>query len=199
MGDDRARPVALGTTRRQPPPILIGLGANLGSRRCGAPQQTLAAALAVLGTSGVLVVARSRWYRSAPLPRSGQPFFVNAVASVKTARGPRGLLALMQAVERRFGRRRGVRNAPRTLDLDLLDYQGECVCSPRLTLPHPGSHERRFVLEPIAEIAPSWRHPIFRLTARELLARHGDEQCIKRLGHRISRAPGDCADRTLPL
>ena len=166
-----------------PPPILIGLGANLGSRRCGTPQQTLAAALATLAAMGVLVVAGSGWYVSAPLPPSGQPWFVNAVASVRTARGARGLLALMQGVERRFGRVRSVRNAPRTVDLDLLDYQGEQIHSRHLILPHPRLHERRFVLKPLAEIAPSWRHPIFRLTACELLARLGDEQRVKRLGH----------------
>jgi 2-amino-4-hydroxy-6-hydroxymethyldihydropteridine diphosphokinase len=88
----------------------------------------------------------------------------------------------MQAVERRFGRRRGVRNAPRTLDLDLLDYRGRRIVSRALDLPHPRLHERRFVLEPLAEIVPFWRHPISQLTARELLAQVGDEQKVERLG-----------------
>jgi 2-amino-4-hydroxy-6-hydroxymethyldihydropteridine diphosphokinase len=166
-----------------PPPILIGLGANLGSRRWGSPQQTLSAVLAALAATGVSVVARSGWYLSAPLPPSGQPWFVNAVASIRTERGARGLLALMQVVERRFGRVRSVRNAPRTVDLDLLDYQGAQIRTRQLVLPHLRLHERRFVLEPVAEIAPSWRHPIFRFTARELLARLGDGQRVERLGH----------------
>ena len=165
-----------------PPPVLIGLGANLATRRWGAPQQTLAAALAALASMGVSVLARSGWYASAPLPPSGQPWFVNAVAVVMTGRGAPGLLALMQAIERQFGRIRGVRNAPRRIDLDLLDYQGEQLCSPNLRLPHPRLHERRFVLEPIAEIAPLWRHSILQLNARELLARIDDEQRVKRLG-----------------
>jgi 2-amino-4-hydroxy-6-hydroxymethyldihydropteridine diphosphokinase len=166
-----------------PPPILIGLGANLGSRRWGAPQQTLAAALAALAAMGVSVVARSGWYLSAPLPPSGQPWFVNAVASVRTARGARGLLALMQAVERRFGRVRSVQNAPRTVDLDLLDYQGAQIHTRQLVLPHPRLHKRRFMLEPIAEIAPFWRHSVLQLTARELLSGGGDDQWVKRLRH----------------
>ena len=178
MGDHRPRTAAL--TRGLPPPILIGLGANLGSRRSGAPQRTLAAALAALAAAGVVIIARSGWYRSAPVPASGQPWFVNAVASVDTARGARGLLALMQAVERRLGRVQGVCNAPRVVDLDLLDYRGKQIRSPDLILPHPRLHQRRFVLEPLAEIAPLWRHRVFGLTAPELLARLGDEQSVER-------------------
>ena len=179
MGDDSARTAALNPGL--PPPILIGLGANLGSRRWGAPQRTLAAALAALAAAGIVIIARSGWYRSAPLPASGQPWFVNAVASVDTARGAHGLLALMQAVERRLGRARSVRNAPRVIDLDLLDYRGEQARSPDLILPHPRLHQRRFVLEPLVEIAPLWRHPVFGLTAQELLARLGDAQPVERV------------------
>jgi len=114
--------------------ILIGLGGNLESARYGTPRQTLAVALAVLAGEGVRVVARSGWYRSAPVPVSGQPWFVNAVAALATRLGPFALLDRLQALEARFGRIRGARNAARILDLDLLDYDGRRIATPRLTL-----------------------------------------------------------------
>jgi len=88
---------------------------------------------------------------------------------------------LLQAMERRFGRVRIKPNAPRVLDLDILDYQAERMDTPSLVLPHPRLHQRRFVLIPIAEIAPDWRHPILGLTAQQLLARLSSEQQVVRL------------------
>lgn len=164
-----------------PPLILIGLGGNLASPRWGPPQATLTAALDALAGAGVAVVARSAWYRSAPLPPSGQPWFTNGVASVATELDAFGLLAAMQRIETRFGRVRSERNAARIVDLDLLDYRGDRIETADLILPHPRLHRRRFVLEPLAEIAPGWRHPVLRLTASELLARLGDDQEIQRL------------------
>lgn len=162
--------------------VLIGLGANLDSPRWGAPRETLTAALAALAAEDVAVIARSAWYRSAPVPLSDQPWYVNAVASVATGRSADGLLEAMQTIERRFGRARGAPNAARVLDLDLLDYGGERIDEPDLVLPHPRLHLRRFVLEPLADIAPGWRHPVLGATARELLARLDPaEQPVERL------------------
>ncbi len=115
------------------------------------------------------------------MPPSDQPWFVNAVLSVATELGANDLLSVLQAIERQFGRVRAEANAPRTLDLDILDYQGEVMNAASLVLPHPRLHERRFVLVPIAEIAPEWRHPILELTAEELLARLSSEQQVQRL------------------
>src|SRR5204862_4500120 len=100
-----------------------------------------------------------------------QPWFVNAVIAVRTELGPEPLLDRLLAVETRFGRARGEPNAARTLDLDLLDYHGRLCATERLLLPHPRLHERRFVLAPLCEIAPQWRHPRLDLAAEELLAR----------------------------
>jgi 2-amino-4-hydroxy-6-hydroxymethyldihydropteridine diphosphokinase len=161
--------------------ILIGLGGNLDSARWGSPRATLTAALAALEEQGVAVAAQSAWYRSAAVPPSGQPWFVNAVASVTTDIGAVALLAAMQAIETRLGRVRGERNAARTVDLDLLDHRGERVETPDLVLPHPRLHQRRFVLVPLAEIAPDWRHPVLGLTARQLLARIADSQPVELL------------------
>jgi len=114
-----------------------------------------------LSEAGVAVVARSRWYRSAPVPASPQPWFVNGVAAVATGLGPVPLLALMHRIEARFGRVRAAANAARTLDLDLLDYDGMVRGAGEAPiLPHPRLHERAFVLLPLAELAPDWRHPV---------------------------------------
>jgi 2-amino-4-hydroxy-6-hydroxymethyldihydropteridine diphosphokinase len=139
--------------------ILLALGANLPSD-AGAPAATLRAALTALEEAGVRVRARSSFYRSGPVPPSDQPDYVNAVAIVETALDPRSLLMLLHEIEARFGRVRGERNAARTLDLDLLDYDGRIADGAEgPVLPHPRLHERAFVLRPLAEIAPHWRHP----------------------------------------
>jgi 2-amino-4-hydroxy-6-hydroxymethyldihydropteridine diphosphokinase len=161
--------------------ILVGLGGNLDSPRFGPPRETLTAALAAMEAERVRIVRLSGWYRSEPVPRSDQPWFVNAVASVCTAVGAPELLALMQALEERFGRIRGRPNAARVVDLDLLDFRREVWQTASLVLPHPRLHQRRFVLAPLAEIAPEWRHPLSGLTPEQLLSQLSGEQPIERL------------------
>jgi 2-amino-4-hydroxy-6-hydroxymethyldihydropteridine diphosphokinase len=101
--------------------------------------------------------------------------------SLITGLAARDLLAVLQVVEGQFGRVRGKRNAARVLDLDLLDYQGQVIDTASLVLPHPRLHQRRFVLVPLAEIAPDWRHPLSGLTAEQLLSRLAAKQPVKRL------------------
>jgi len=161
--------------------ILIGIGGNLESARFGPPRDTLSAALAALTAERIRILTRSGWYRTEPVPQSDQPWFVNAVVSLATELSAKDLLTVLQTTERHFGRIRGEPNGPRILDLDILDYQGEVMNATALVLPHPRLHERRFVLMPIAEIAPDWRHPILGLTAAQLLARLSSEQQIERL------------------
>jgi 2-amino-4-hydroxy-6-hydroxymethyldihydropteridine diphosphokinase len=161
--------------------ILIGIGGNVESARFGPPRDTLTAALAALREKRIRILTRSGWYLTEPVPPSDQPWFVNAVVSVATELAAKDLLMLLQATERQFGRVRGEPNAPRTLDLDILDYHGEVINATSLVLPHPRLDERRFVLMPIAEIAPEWQHPIWGLTAAQLLARLPSEQQIKHL------------------
>ncbi len=158
--------------------ILIGVGANLPSA-AGSPRQTCEAALAHLGRLGVVVAARSPWYETAPVPVSDQPWFVNGVARVETALSPAGLLAALHLTEAAFGRLRTLANAARTLDLDLLAYRDVVRTDVAPLLPHPRLHERAFVLFPLRDLAPAWRHPVLGETAENLAARL-PEQGIRR-------------------
>lgn len=141
--------------------ILVALGSNLVSDRFGTPLETCRAALADMERRGVRILARSRWYRTAPVPVSDQPWFVNAVAAVGTALPPAELLALLHEIEADFGRVRTRRNEARVIDLDLLSYGDRLLEGPEAPLlPHPRLHERAFVLLPLADVAPEWRHPM---------------------------------------
>jgi 2-amino-4-hydroxy-6-hydroxymethyldihydropteridine diphosphokinase len=153
--------------------IYIALGANLPGP-AGPPRATLEAALARLEAAGVHVVRRSRWYRSPAWPDPADPEFVNAVAEVETPLSPEALLALLHEIEAALGRRRAAPNAPRALDLDLLDHGGAVQAGPP-ALPHPRLHRRGFVLLPLADIAPGWRHPVSRRSVGELITALGPE------------------------
>lgn len=143
----------------------VGLGANIGE-----PRRQLLGALEELDRlPGTRLRARSSLYRSAPVGYAAQPDFLNAVAALDTELEPAALLDALQAIEAGHGRERSFRNAPRTLDLDLLLYGERIERTDRLTLPHPRMHERSFVLQPLAEIAPEAAVP-GRGTASELLA-----------------------------
>ena len=162
--------------------IFIGLGANLPHERYGSPRQTLEAALTELGRRGVRSLRVSPWYRTAPVPASDQPWYENAVAEVASGLSADALLAELHEVEAAFGRARTVPNAARPIDLDLLDFQGEI--SPggngRATLPHPRMAGRAFVLRPLADLAPDWRHPVTGQPIAELLAALPADQTAER-------------------
>ena len=143
--------------------IIIGLGANLPTPAHRTPKKVLVAALAMLPLFGIVIARRSRWYRSAPVPASDQPWFTNAVVTVSSALAPAELLAALHRIEDVLGRQRGERWAARPVDLDLIAYGSQVIEEAKsgdgLRLPHPRMHERAFVLRPLREIAPDWHHP----------------------------------------
>ncbi|RDD63740.1 2-amino-4-hydroxy-6-hydroxymethyldihydropteridine diphosphokinase [Ferruginivarius sediminum] len=158
--------------------IIIALGANLPSEHAGPPRATLECALAGLQARGIAVTGRSRWYESAPVPASDQPWFVNAVASLETDLAPGALMRTLHDIEALLGRvRDGTANAARAADLDLIDYHGR-VSGPDAwpRLPHPRMESRAFVVKPLAELAPDWRHPVSGATIQELLRRLSQDQ-----------------------
>ncbi|MGE0715987.1 MAG: 2-amino-4-hydroxy-6-hydroxymethyldihydropteridine diphosphokinase [Alphaproteobacteria bacterium] len=163
--------------------IVIALGANLRGPGGASPADSCERALAAMSAVGVRIVACSSWYRTRPVGGPpGQPWFVNGVATAESGLGPFALLAALHRIEAAFGRVRGVTDGPRPLDLDLVDYHGLVRRGPPgPTLPHPRSHLRHFVLVPLAEIAPAWRHPVLGATAHDLLASLPDEDGLRRL------------------
>jgi len=172
--------------------ILLGLGSNLPTA-AGDPRRTIAAALEALEGSGLEVLHCSPFYTTAPMGVDDQPWFVNAVARLRADGAPEVLLAQLHETEAAFGRRRTRRWDARALDLDLLDWEGTVrpdlarwrraaesdAAPPYLVLPHPRLHRRRFVLEPLADIAADWRHPVLDETAGELLATVADQPVLR--------------------
>jgi 2-amino-4-hydroxy-6-hydroxymethyldihydropteridine diphosphokinase len=146
---------------------VVAFGCNLAG---GYPSREalLEVALARLPALGLPVLARSGWWRSAAWPDPSQPEYRNGIALVEATGTPDAMLAALLALETELGRERGARNAARTLDLDLIAHGRHVVDRPGLTLPHPRAHERLFVMGPLTEIAPNWRHPTLGRTAAEL-------------------------------
>jgi len=161
----------------------IALGANLEHPTYGPPRRALEAALGDLARRNVAVRRVSPWYRTAPVPASDQPWYVNAVAEVATDLTADALLARLHEVEDAFGRIRTVPNAARLIDLDLLDFHGEIAAGGpgRAILPHPRMESRAFVLRPLADLAPDWRHPRTGTSIQALLAALPTDQVIERL------------------
>lgn len=156
--------------------LLLGLGANVAGP-WGSPRGTLTRALQEIERSGVRIVAVSNTYSTKPVGDTPQPRYLNAVVLARASIAPGALLRLLKRVELRAGRRTARAMASRPLDLDILDYGGRRTGGPgrrrqrgRLILPHPEMHTRAFVLAPLLEVAPAWRHPVLGRSVRALLA-----------------------------
>jgi 2-amino-4-hydroxy-6-hydroxymethyldihydropteridine diphosphokinase len=151
--------------------IYTAIGANLPSVDGIPPLETCRrAALALQDIPGLHVTGLSRWYETAPMPPSGQPPYINGVARLEGDITPELLLAALQRIEARFGRVRTEINAARTLDLDIVAIDDLIRAAPDPVIPHPRMHLRAFVLAPLLDLDPDWRHPVLGQSGRALLA-----------------------------
>jgi 2-amino-4-hydroxy-6-hydroxymethyldihydropteridine diphosphokinase len=146
---------------------VVALGGNVAGDY-GSSEALLEAALARFAEAGLPILRRSSWWRSAAWPDPNNHEYRNGVVLVEARLSPQALIRTLFMLENEFGRTRSVRNAPRTLDLDLIAHGRIISDDPALTLPHPRAHERLFVMGPLAEIAPDWRHPVLGKSASEL-------------------------------
>jgi len=162
--------------------VYIALGSNVGDRAA-----TLERAIAAMNLAGIRVSQQSSFYVTEPVDAPGQARFLNAVVEAETSLLPLQLLHALLRIERELGRRRITPHGPRTIDLDILFYGSSVIRSKELQVPHPRLPERRFVLVPLAQIAPEFRHPAVHKSVTQLLAETPDRSEV-RLWHAAAKA-----------
>jgi len=155
--------------------VYLSLGSNVGDR-----EANLREAISRLGAIG-RVQKVSSFYVTEPVEFVAQPWFLNCAVALETEKMPKQFLSAILQIEQEMGRRREQKKGPRTIDIDILLFGSSVIDTKDLTIPHPAMHERRFVLEPLAEIAPEQRHPIFKRTARELREALPAGQSVRRI------------------
>jgi 2-amino-4-hydroxy-6-hydroxymethyldihydropteridine diphosphokinase len=156
--------------------VYLSLGSNVGDRA-----KNLRAAIAALHDVGVRVTKISSLYETEPVDLREQPWFLNCVVEGQTEIPPQTLLKKLREIETRMGSKKLVAKGPRLMDMDILLYGDETIDTPELQVPHPRMHLRRFVLVPLAEIAPDVKHPSWNGTATEMLAQTADHSVVRRV------------------
>jgi 2-amino-4-hydroxy-6-hydroxymethyldihydropteridine diphosphokinase len=154
--------------------VYIALGSNVGDRAA-----MLERAMAAMNSAGIRVSRQSSFYVTEPVDAPGQAWFLNAVVEAETSLLPLQLLHALLRIERELGRRRITPHGPRTIDLDILFYGSSVIRSKELQVPHPRLSERRFVLVPLAQIAPEFRHPVVHKSVTQLLAETPDRSEVR--------------------
>jgi 2-amino-4-hydroxy-6-hydroxymethyldihydropteridine diphosphokinase len=160
--------------------VYLSLGSNVGNRA-----KNLRDAIAALGKAGVQVVRVSSVYETQPVDYLDQDWFLNMAVEAETELAELNLLQALRGIETQMGSEKLIAKGPRLIDMDILLYGDQVIDTPELQVPHPRMHLRRFVLEPLAEIAPSVRHPISRLSVREMLARTSDKSEVRKLNEQL--------------
>lgn len=161
------------------PTAYLSLGSNIGDR-----EANLRAAIAALAEAGVRVTCQSSIYETEPVDYLEQPWFLNCVVEGETELEAPGLLRALHEIEIRMGSKKLIAKGPRLIDLDILLYGQETIDTPELRVPHPRMHLRRFVLAPLAEIAPDFQHPTWDANVAQLLARSNDRSVVRRFSPR---------------
>jgi 2-amino-4-hydroxy-6-hydroxymethyldihydropteridine diphosphokinase len=158
----------------------VGLGANLPSA-FGSPLETIQKAKEAMEKRGLKIIVTSPTYKTAPVPISDDPWYHNEVVEIMTNLSPSDLLKTLNSIEVDFGRIRSRKNAPRVLDLDILSYDDKIILSENLTIPHPRLAKRAFVLYPLRDIAPNWKHPESKKSVDELITDLEGDQIIEKI------------------
>jgi 2-amino-4-hydroxy-6-hydroxymethyldihydropteridine diphosphokinase len=156
--------------------VYLSLGSNVGDR--AAQLRTAQARLGAVGR----VTAVSSFYETEPVEFTQQPWFLNCAIAIETSNTPQQLMSAILQIEEEMGRRRVQKKGPRSIDIDILLFAGTILESKGLTIPHPAMQQRRFVMEPLAEIAPQALHPVFKKTICELLNQLPEGQAVRRIG-----------------
>ena len=156
--------------------VYLSLGSNLGDR-----DKNLRDAIAALPKAGIEVTRISSVYETEPVDYLDQPWFVNMAAEAETELAPAALLQALRGIERQMDSKKLIAKGPRLIDMDILLYGDEVIDTPELQVPHTRMHLRRFVLEPLAEIAPNLQHPVLGLNVSEMLAQTPDKSVVRKL------------------
>ena len=156
--------------------IIIGIGGNIKSDDGSHPIHIAMKAINSLENYSIQVIEQSSWYESEPIPKSNQPNFFNCIVFANTILNELDVLKVLHKIEHTLGRKRKTVNEPRVIDLDLIDYSNKILSNKEIIIPHPRAHERRFVMEPLAELDPNWVHPILKTNVYKILKKINNQK-----------------------